>query len=70
MPEREPPVHTRLRGLVLRADGEFDLLATFAQKLRVIVIARVHGVPEERSDDLSTHLTAARPRARSSRPRS
>ncbi len=77
MLELEPPRHTRLRGLVLRAftsrriaalgpelsalshrliddiDGdEFDLLPTFAQKLPVIVIARLLGVPEDRADDL------------------
>ncbi len=76
MLELEPPRHTRLRGLVLRAftsrriaalgpeiealshqlvDGlpqEFDLLPAFAQKLPVIIIARLLGVPEEMSDDL------------------
>ncbi len=77
MLELEPPRHTRLRGLVLRAftsrriaalapeithlshelidalpPGDFDLLPTFAQKLPVIVIARLLGVPEEMSDDL------------------
>jgi cytochrome P450 len=77
MLELEPPRHTRLRGLVLRAftsrrinalapeietlthqlidalpAGEFDLLPTFAQKLPVIIIARLLGVPEEMSDDL------------------
>jgi unspecific monooxygenase len=77
MLELEPPRHTRLRSLVLRAftsrriaalapeiaalshrlidafpDGEFDLLPAFARKLPVIVIARLLGVPEERSDDL------------------
>ncbi len=75
--ELEPPRHTRLRGLVLRAftsrrinalapeitalahqlidriDGDrFDLLAQFAQKLPVIIIARLLGVPEARADDL------------------
>ena len=70
--DREPPAHTRLRGLVLRAftsrriaglapeiaalaerrrlidglDGpEFDLLPGFAERLPVIVIARLLGVP-------------------------
>ncbi len=77
MLELEPPRHTRLRGLVLRAftsrriaalqpeiaaltetlidgfpEGEFDLLRQFGQKLPVIVIARLLGVPEEMSDDL------------------
>ena len=32
--------------------GEFDLLTQFAQKLPVIVIARLLGVPDERADDL------------------
>ncbi|MEZ5779938.1 MAG: cytochrome P450 [Paracoccaceae bacterium] len=77
MLELEPPRHTRLRSLVLRAftsrriaalqpeiadlshalidvfpQGRFDLLAHFARKLPVIIIARLLGVPEERSDDL------------------
>ncbi|MFM2391584.1 MAG: hypothetical protein RLZZ437_3139 [Pseudomonadota bacterium] len=77
MLEREPPTHTRLRGLVLRAftsrriaalapeitqlthdlidalpDGPFDLLPTFAQKLPVIIIARLLGVPEAMAPDL------------------
>jgi cytochrome P450 len=77
MLELEPPRHTRLRSLVLRAftsrriaalgpeiaqlshdlvdalpDGDFDLLPTFAQKLPVIIIARLLGVPEAMSDDL------------------
>lgn len=77
MLELEPPRHTRLRGLVLRAftsrriaalapeieqlchdlidrlpEGEFDLLAHFAQQLPVIVIARLLGVPESMADDL------------------
>ncbi len=75
--ELEPPRHTRLRGLVLRAftsrriaglapeiaalchqlidamPGEdFDLLPHFAQKLPVIIIARLLGIPENRADDL------------------
>jgi unspecific monooxygenase len=77
MLELEPPRHTRLRGLVLRAftsrriaalgpeiaalahalidrlpPGDFDLLPAFAQKIPVIVIARLLGVPEDRADDL------------------
>ena len=77
MLELEPPRHTRLRSLVLRAftsrriaalapeiahlshdlidafpAGEFDLLRHFGQKLPVIVIARLLGVPEDMSDDL------------------
>ena len=77
MLELEPPRHTRLRGLALRAftsrriaalepeiaalsntlidafpKEEFDLLPAFAQRLPVIVIARLLGVPEARADDL------------------
>ncbi len=77
MLELEPPRHTRLRGLVLRAftsrriaalepeiaalthrlvdelpEGPFDLLPGFAQRLPVIVIARLLGVPEEMAPDL------------------
>ena len=77
MLELEPPRHTRLRSLVLRAftsrriaalqpeiealthqlidalpDGPFDLLKHFGQKLPVIIIARLLGVPETMSDDL------------------
>ncbi len=77
MLEREPPTHTRLRGLVLRAftsrriaalapeiaqlshdlidvlpDGPFDLLPAFAQKLPVIIIARLLGVPESMAPEL------------------
>lgn len=77
MLELEPPRHTRLRALVLRAftsrriaalapeiaqlshdlidalpEGEFDLLPHFAQKLPVIIIARLLGVPESMADDL------------------
>ncbi len=73
----EPPAHTRLRGLVLRAftsrrvaalgpeiealahrlidalpDGGCDLLPAFAERLPVIVIARLLGVPEDRAPDL------------------
>lgn len=77
MLELEPPRHTRLRGLVLRAftsrrinalapeieqlshdlidqfpAGEFDLLEHFAQKLPVIIIARLLGVPEAKAPQL------------------
>jgi unspecific monooxygenase len=77
MLELEPPRHTRLRSLVLRAftsrriaalepeirqlshdlidaipEGAFDLLTHFGQKLPVIIIARLLGVPEAMSDDL------------------
>ncbi|MDZ7904418.1 MAG: cytochrome P450 [Cypionkella sp.] len=77
MLELEPPSHTRLRGLVLRAftsrritalapeitalthqlidefpSGDFDLLPHFAQKLPVIIIARLLGVPEDMAPKL------------------
>jgi cytochrome P450 len=77
MLELEPPRHTRLRALVLRAftsrrikalapeiealchdlidgfpEAPFDLLAAYAQRVPVIVIARLLGVPEEMSDRL------------------
>jgi unspecific monooxygenase len=77
MLELEPPRHTRLRSLVLRAfttrrinalapeiasltqtlidgfpSGPFDLLRHFGQRLPVIIIARLLGVPEAMSDDL------------------
>jgi cytochrome P450 len=77
MLELEPPRHTRLRGLVLRAftnrrikalgpeiealchslidafpKGEVDLLPAYAQRVPVIVIARLLGVPETMSDQL------------------
>ncbi|MCB1335208.1 MAG: cytochrome P450 [Roseivivax sp.] len=77
MLELEPPRHTRLRGLVLRAftsrriaalapeiaalshalihafpAGPFDLLPAFAERIPVIVIARLLGVPETMADQL------------------
>jgi cytochrome P450 len=77
MLELEPPRHTRLRGLVLRAftsrriaalgpeiaalcdslidafpAGPFDLLEAYARPIPVIVIARLLGVPEDRTGDL------------------
>jgi cytochrome P450 len=77
MLDLEPPRHTRLRGLVLRAftsrriralapeiaalaaaladalpEDETDLIPAFAQRLPVIVIARLLGVPEEMADQL------------------
>jgi cytochrome P450 len=77
MLDREPPAHTRLRGLVLRAftsrriaalgpeiaalahalidrldAPEVDLIPAFAERLPVVVIARLLGVPEARADDL------------------
>ena len=83
MLELEPPRHTRLRGLVLRAftsrriaamapeiaalshqliddlpKGGFDLLPQFAQKLPVIIIARLLGVPEDMAPALLTWSNA------------
>ena len=77
MLELEPPRHTRLRSLVLRAFtsrriaalapeiealchqlidgfpvGTFDLLQHYGARVPVIIIARLLGVPEDRSDDL------------------
>jgi cytochrome P450 len=76
MLDREPPAHTRLRGLVLRAftsrriaglgpeiaalaaglagdlPATFDLLPRFAERLPVVVIARLLGVPDAAADDL------------------
>ncbi len=77
MLELEPPRHTRLRSLVLRAftsrriaalapeitqlshdlidalpPGPFDLLPHFAQRLPVVIIARLLGVPEAMGDQL------------------
>ncbi len=95
MLELEPPRHTRLRGLVLRAftsrriaalkeettalchalidtfpDGPFDLLQVYAQRLPVIVIARLLGVPETISDQLLAWSNAmvAMYQARRTRP--
>ncbi len=77
MLEREPPTHTRLRAMVLRAftsrriealegevlslahqlidgfpDGLFDLLPALAERVPVIVIARMIGVPESMAPQL------------------
>ena len=77
MLELDPPRHTRLRGLVLRAftsrriasmgpeieqlchdlidrfpSGPFDLLDAYARLLPVVIIARLLGVPEDRTEDL------------------
>ena len=77
MLEKEPPNHTRLRSLVLRAfttrkisqfneeldqlchklidefsEHEVDLLPAYAQKIPIIIIARLLGIPEEMSDQL------------------
>ncbi|MEL6582927.1 MAG: cytochrome P450 [Pseudomonadota bacterium] len=77
MLELEPPTHTRLRGLVMRAftsrkiaglgpqitalahelldempAGEVDLLPTFCERIPVIVICRLLGVPEDAAPQL------------------
>jgi len=77
MLELEPPRHTRLRSLVLRAftsrriaglepeitalchslidafpNGPFDLIDAYANKLPVIIIARLLGVPEDMAPQL------------------
>ena len=77
MLELEPPRHTRLRALVLRAftsrrikaltpeiealshelvdrfaDGEIDLIPGFANRIPVVIIARLLGVPESMADQL------------------
>ncbi|WP_238364711.1 cytochrome P450 [Mesobacterium pallidum] len=73
----EPPSHTRLRGLVLRAftsrriaamapeitqmsqalvetfpAGEFDLIPAYCNRIPVLVICRLLGVPEDMADQL------------------
>ena len=83
MLELDPPRHTRLRALVLRAftsrrikelapeiqtlshqlidafpKGEVDLLTAYAQKIPVIIIARLLGVPERMADQLLTWSNA------------
>lgn len=83
MLELEPPRHTRLRSLVLRAftsrriaalepeivalchtlidafpDDPFDLLETYANRLPVIIIARLLGVPEDMAPQLLTWSNA------------
>ena len=83
MLELNPPRHTRLRSLVLRAftsrrikelapeievlchqlidnfpTGEVDLLTAYAQKIPVIIIARLLGVPEDMADQLLTWSNA------------
>ncbi len=75
--EREPPTHTRLRSLLVRAftnrriaalepqiadlahelvagfpSGEVDLLPAFCEKIPIIIIARLLGVPEEMAGQL------------------
>ena len=94
MLDMEPPQHTRLRSLVLRAftsrriaaledeirtlahhlidgfpSGPFDLLDAYCQRIPVIVIARMLGVPEEAADDLLrwSHAMVAMYQARRSR---
>ncbi|GIX14900.1 MAG: cytochrome P450 [Paracoccaceae bacterium] len=77
MLEREPPVHSRLRGLVNRAftsrriqgmaepiadlsrrliedfsGDSVDLLPAWAERIPVVVICRLMGVPEEMADQL------------------
>lgn len=75
--ELEPPTHTRLRSLLVRAftnkriaelepdiealtyeiikefpEGEVDLLPIFCEKIPIIIISRLLGVPEEMGDQL------------------
>ena len=48
-----PEIAALAHDLVARLPaGDFDLLPSFAQKIPVIVIARLLGVPEDRADDL------------------
>jgi len=81
MLQLEPPKHTRLRGLVLRAftsrkinsmseeikflcnqlmqnfsSNRINILNEYANKIPVIIIARLLGVPEEMSDRLLTWI--------------
>jgi len=83
MLELEPPRHTRLRSLVLRAftsrrimgmraevealahdlvddfpEGDFDLLPAYCQRIPVIVICRLLGVPETMAGQLLDWSTA------------
>jgi len=49
----EPEIALLSHQLIDQIQGdEFDLLAVFAQRLPVIIIARLLGVPESRADDL------------------
>ena len=75
--ELEPPTHTRLRSLLVRAftnkriaelepeieslthelidafpEGEVDLLPVFCEKIPIIIISRLLGVPEDMADQL------------------
>lgn len=75
--ELEPPTHTRLRSLLVRAfttrriaalepeiealthqliaafpEGDVDLMPAFAEKLPIIIISRLLGVPEDMADQL------------------
>ena len=75
--ELEPPTHTRIRSLLVRAftnrriaelepqiealtyeliesfpKGEVDLLPAFCEKIPIIIIARLLGVPEEMADQM------------------
>ncbi len=75
--EREPPYHTRIRKLLVRAftnreiaamepqiatlshdlidtlpDGQADLLPAFCEKIPIIIICRLLGVPEDMADQL------------------
>ena len=51
--ELEPEISQLAHDLIDQIETqEFDLLKTFAEKLPVIIIARLLGVPENRADDL------------------